>query len=69
MVLPKKGLVVVRDSQGVPYDFEVGHSTRIVAGNEPLKLADLASRTSSSVSIRFIPERKGDVAESIKLAQ
>ena len=69
MVDPQKRLLVVKDSSGVPFDFIVGRSTRIDSGKGRMKLPELASLQNDSVSIRYVPERKGDVAESIKLSQ
>ena len=67
MVDPAKDLVVVRDSTGVPFDLIVNNSTRIEAGTTRLTLSDLASRKDVTASVRLIPERRGDVAESIQL--
>lgn len=69
MVDPQKRLLVVKDSSGVPFDFIVGRSTRIESGGRSMKLPELASLQNDSVSIKYVPERKGDVAESIELGQ
>lgn len=69
MVDPQKDLVIVRDSHGVPFDFIVNGSTKIDAQNQQITLSDLASRKDLTASVRFIPERKGDVAKSITVQQ
>ena len=61
-------LVVVKDPNGVPFDMVVTPSTRIQAGNHRLDLQDLALQTHQDVSVRFIPERGGDVARAIRIA-
>jgi hypothetical protein len=64
---PQKRIVVVKDSSGVPFDMMVNRSTRIKAGNRQLKLGDLSSDVDKKASIKFVPERKGDVAETIQM--
>jgi hypothetical protein len=61
-------LLIVKDASGVPFDMIVTRSTRIKSGDQTLKLNNLASDTSHQVSIRFVPEGRGDVARSIQLA-
>ncbi len=65
MVDPKMDLVVVRDYSGVPFDFKVAPSTRIDAGAKREELSQLAPQ--QSVSIRFVPEARGDIARSIQV--
>jgi hypothetical protein len=65
MVDPKMDLVVVRDSSGVPFDIKVARSTRIDAGAKREDLAQLAPK--QSVSIRFVPEGRGDIAQKIQV--
>ena len=60
-------LVIVRDSSGTPFDFVVTPSTRIESGSQRIALQKLSSDTSQMASIRFIPEGRGDVAQSIKI--
>lgn len=67
MVDPKMDLVVVRDSSGIPFDIKVARSTRIDAGAKPEDLAQLAPK--QSVSIRFVPEGRGDIAQKIQVNQ
>jgi len=64
---PAKNLVIVQDSHGTPFDLLVTRATRIRSGDKKLKLNDLASDTSQSVTVKLIPERKGDVARSIQI--
>ena len=67
MVDTAKRIVVVRDANGVPIDMIVTPSTRIKSGEQRLKVTDLASETNQSASVKFVPERLGDVAQSIRV--
>ncbi|HTQ53262.1 MAG TPA: hypothetical protein VMI94_02315 [Bryobacteraceae bacterium] len=67
MVKPAQDLAVVKGPDGVPFDMIVTHRTRIEAGNQKLTLADLQADTSRNVSVRFVPQRRGDVARSIQV--
>jgi hypothetical protein len=64
---PAKKLVVLKDQNGVPFDMVVTSSTRIKSGDRMLKLSDLGSQTDHSASVHFIPQRRGDVAQSIQI--
>lgn len=67
MVDPAKKLVVLKGADGVPFDLIVTRSTRIKSGSQMLKLPDLASRSNQGASVHFVPERRGDVAQSIEI--
>ena len=60
-------LLVVKDSNGVPFDMVVTPTTRIRSGDRALTLKDLAQDHDRSISVQFVPERRGDVAESIRI--
>lgn len=62
---PQNRMMVIKDSSGVPFDIMVNHGTLIKAGNREVKLGDLSSDVNKQAAIRFVPERKGDVAETI----
>lgn len=64
-----KSIVVVHDPSGTPFDFVVTPSTKIKSGTERLKLSDLASKTNDKVSVRYIPERSGDIARLVEIGQ
>ena len=65
MVDPQQDLVVVRDSSGTPFDIQVQRSTHITNGQSPATLAQLSKN--ESVSIRYIPETRGDIARQIQV--
>ncbi len=65
MVDPQQDLLVVRDSSGTPFDIQVQRSTRIRNGLSPATLSQLSKN--ESVSIRYIPEARGDIARQIQL--
>jgi hypothetical protein len=67
MVDATNRIVVVRDANGIPFDFEVVPSTHIKSSTGRLTLRGLSSLTNSAVTVRFLPERRGDVAESIMI--
>ena len=63
MVEPQKDLLVVRDSTGTPFDLVITHATRITSGGQRENLSEVPAN--QPVSIRFIPEARGDIAERI----
>ncbi len=67
MVEPDQKLVVIQSAAGVPFDVVVTPKTHIQSGNQTLTLKDLAGYRNKNVSIKFVPERRGDVAESIHI--
>jgi hypothetical protein len=68
MVDPAARLVVVQNADGVPFDLVITPRTRIESGDRALPLKDLSGYRNKSVSVRFVPERSGDVAESVRIA-
>ena len=62
-----KKLVVIKGSDGVPYDAIVNKSTRIESGGKKVSLDELQSDTGKQVSVRILPERTGNVAQSIQV--
>ena len=67
MVNPADNLVVVKGPDGVPFDMIVTPRTRITSGQESVGLKNLAKFQNQNASVKFIPERRGDVAESIHI--
>lgn len=67
MVDTAKKLLVVKGPGGVPYDLRVTPSTKIESGKQKLKLKDLNADLKKNISVRFVPERAGDIARSIEL--
>jgi hypothetical protein len=66
MVDPVQKIVVVQ-SNGVPYDLMVTSRTKIESGGQTMSLDGLSSDINQGVSVRFTPERRGDVASSITI--
>lgn len=60
-------LVIVQDANGTPFDMVVTRSTHIRSGDQTLKVGDLASDVNKKVTLRFVPERRGDVARVIRI--
>lgn len=67
MVDPGLKLAVVKGPDGVPFDLIVTHKTQIESGSQRLKLLDLTSDTNKGVSVKFVPEQRGDVARVIQI--
>jgi hypothetical protein len=65
----EKKLLFVRASDGVSYSFIVGPSTRISLGAQRIKLADLPLHADKGASVKFVPTRRGNIAQSIDIAQ
>ncbi len=65
---PQQHLLIVDNQEGVPFDMVVTAKTRIMSGDRTLTLQDLTSDQGKPVTIRFVPEGRGDVAQSIHLA-
>lgn len=68
MVDPAARLVVVKGPDGVPFDIRVTAATHIREGSQTLNLPQLSAQTHKEVSVRFIPERTGDIAQTIRIA-
>ena len=67
MVDPDRKLVVVETPDGIPFDLVLTTRTRIKSGDRAITLKDLTGDTNKTVSVKFIPERRGDVARSIEI--
>ncbi len=67
MTDPGQKLLIVQTKGGTPFDFEVTPATRIESNGQTLTFQDLANDTNKNISVRFVPERKGDVARSVHL--
>ena len=69
MVAADKKIVVVTDASGIPFNFKVTGATRIKVAGKKAKLDELASQTSKSVTVKFLPLRTGNAAQSIEVSQ
>ena len=67
MVNPNRNLVVVQSPNGVPFDMVVTSKTHIRAGDKTLTMHELGQYQNRDVSLRFVPESRGDVAQSIRI--
>jgi hypothetical protein len=64
---PGNNLVVIKTADGTPFDLDVTSHTRINTSDRSVALKDLIMDLNKQVSVKFIPERRGDVAESIRI--
>jgi hypothetical protein len=69
MVDPDQKVVVIQTSDGTPYDLMLTPSTRIKCGGQPQTLQDLSSEVSKTATVKFTPERRGDMAMSFDVGQ
>ena len=69
MVAADKKIVVLTDSAGTPFNFKVTGATRIKVAGKKAKLDELASQTNKAASVKFLPARSGNVAQSIEIGQ
>lgn len=67
MVAMDKKIVVVADATGTPFNFKVTGATRIKVAGKKAKLGELAGQTGKSASVKFLPLRSGNVAQSIEV--
>jgi len=68
-VVADKKIVILTDSAGTPFNFKVTGATRIKVAGKKAKLDDLASQTSKGASVKFLPTRSGNVAQTIEISQ
>lgn len=68
MVDPDQKLIIVAAPDGVTFDMVVTAKTRIQSGGQTITLKDLTRDTDKTVSVKFTPERRGDVARSIQIS-
>jgi hypothetical protein len=69
VVAADKNFVSVKDSSGTSFGFQVKPSTKITAGGQKTKLADLSSATNKQATITYRSLRTGNVAQSIEVSQ
>ena len=67
MVVPAKDLVIVQGPDGVPFDLRVTPATHIEFGDHKIALKDLDQHMQKAVSVRYVPERAGDIARTIRV--
>lgn len=68
MVDTGKRVVVVTDSNGIPFDLKVTGATHIMVSGKRAKLSDLSDATSKQASVKYRAEKQaGDIATSIEV--
>jgi hypothetical protein len=67
MVDPDRKLVVIEAPDGVTFDMVVTTKTRIKSGDQTITIKDLTRDMNKTVSVKFTPERRGDVAKAIQI--
>jgi hypothetical protein len=69
MVVADKKILVLTDSSGTPFNFKVTGATRIKVAGKKAKLDELSSQTNKAASIKFLPTRSGNVAQTVEISQ
>ncbi len=70
MVDTTKRVVVVSDSDGVPFNFKVTRGTRIEVNGQKATLADLSGQTNKQVSVKYLDRmEEGMFANSITVSE
>jgi hypothetical protein len=64
MVEANKGIIVVTNSRGVPFDFRTSHATIAVNGSR-IRVSALSADKGQPVSVRFLSYASGDIAQNI----
>jgi hypothetical protein len=67
MVDPNQNLVVVETPDGVPFDILITPRTRINSTGQRVTLNNLSQDVNQNVSVKFVPEGRGDIARSIQI--
>jgi hypothetical protein len=67
MVATDQKLVVLTSSSGTSYNFKVTGATRIKVAGKKAKLDELAAQANKSASVKFLPLRTGNLAQSIEV--
>jgi hypothetical protein len=67
LVEPGQRVLVVEGPDKVPYDIVVTPRTRIKADGRTVALKDLTQYQNKDVTVRFVPEGRGDIARRIDI--
>jgi len=60
-------LLVVEGARGVTYSFVLRAGTRITSGGQKVKLDELSAHKGKQASIKFVPTRRGNLAQTIEI--
>lgn len=64
--VPNK-LLILKNTDGIFFDFQIQRNTTIAVGTEKAKLEDLANQTGKEAAVTFRMLRTGDVALKIEV--
>ena len=67
MVVADKKLLVLTAASGIPYNFQVTGGSRIMIDGKKAKLDALAAQTGKTATVKFLPLRTGNRAQSIEV--
>jgi hypothetical protein len=60
--------VTLIGSNGVPYDFDLTHRTRVEVSNKQVATKELASESHKQATIHFVPTSHGNLAQNIQIS-
>ena len=69
LVEPGQRVLVVESADKVPYDIVITPRTRIRVGDHAVALKDLQQYQNKDVTVRFVPEGRGDMARMVDIAE
>jgi len=68
IVSKDEGLIFVKSSEGITYDFKISGTTKIVAGGRKLMFDQLAPEVGKQVEVTFVPlKTAGNKALTVEL--
>lgn len=60
-------LLVVEGARGVTYSFVLRAGTRITSGGQRVKLDELPAHKGKQASVKFVPTRRGNLAQTVEI--
>ncbi len=60
-------LLVVEGARGVTYSFVLRAGTRISSGGQKVKLDELPAHKGKQASVKFVPTRRGNLAQAVEI--
>jgi hypothetical protein len=65
---PSDKEVTLMGSNGVPYDFDLGKTTRVELSGNKIAASQLATETNKQATVHFVPTARGNLADSIQIS-
>jgi hypothetical protein len=65
---PSDKEVTLVGSNGVPYDFDLGKTTRVELSGQKIAASQIAGETNKQATVHFVPTARGNLADSIQIS-